>query len=358
MSNENKDKYTEITVLQENKENDIQSLPLAIIKSNPIIYHESFSNLNNTNSCETTKSDLKKIENKQRNELKDLIKHLRNETIKLFIKTFQTKSKILKFYLTFLLISVTAITSYILSGLILSYLAYEVLITSQIIAETPALFPRVTICKYINFQTEYAVEFLSQINRELNPNVNIFQLDYSHNLTYNEIDSLAKSIYDRAITIMNSKNFTKKQKRRLEHDVNDVLFDCKFNSSPCSIEKDFIWSYDKTFGNCYVFNSDLSGTIMKKSNIAGNRFGLNIKVYVNYHENLTLFHSFTSAQGVILKIENNTILFDRSLTDGYMRIEPGTVTSIKVDRTFMFELEKPYSTCDIPNGPYSEYFYK
>jgi len=233
-----------------------------------------------------------------------------------------------------------------------------VLITSQIIAETPALFPRVTICKYINFQTEDAVEFLSQINRDLNPNVNIFQLDASHSLTYTEIDSLAKAIYDRAISTMNSKNFTEKQKRRLEHDVSDVLFDCKFNNSPCSIENDFVWSYDKTFGNCYVFNSDLSGAIMKKSNIAGNRFGLNIKVYVNFHENLTLFHSFTSAQGVILKIENNTILFDRSLTDGYMRIEPGTATSVKVDRTFMFELEKPYSTCDIPNGQYSEYFYK
>jgi hypothetical protein len=37
-------------------------------------------------------------------------------------------------------------------------------------------------------------------------------------------------------------------------------------------------------------------------------------------------------KGVILKIENNTMLFDRSLTDGYMSIEPGEATSIKVDR--------------------------
>jgi hypothetical protein len=118
---------------------------------------------------------------------------------------------------------------------------------------------------------------------------------------------------------MNRKNFTNDQKCRLEHDVNDVLFDCQFNNSPCSIEKDFEWSYDKTFGNCFVFNSNQNLNDWKRSEIAGNRFGLNIKVYVDFHENLTLFHSFTSGKGFILMAENNTMLFDRSLTDGYMR---------------------------------------
>ena len=292
-------------------------------------------------------------------EIKDLIKHLRNETIKLFIKLFQTKNNLLKFYLTLLLLSVTAITCYMLVGLFLSYLAYEVLTTSQIIAETPAIFPRVNICNYINFQTEYAIQFLSDISKELNPNVNIFQVNTNGiNLTYDQLNNLTQSIYVRAINKMNSKDFTDQQRRALEHDVGDILFDCKFGNSPCSISSDFVWTYDKTFGNCYSFNSNLTSSQAdtKKSDIAGNSFGLNIKVYVNFHENLTLFHSFTSAKGVILMVDNNSILFDRSLTDGFLRVEPGSVTSVKVDRTFMFELPKPYSTCDIPNGVYSEYY--
>jgi hypothetical protein len=85
---------------------------------------------------------------------------------------------------------------------------------------------------------------------------------------------------------MNSKKITNYQKRRLEQDVNDDLFGCKFNNSPCSIEKDFLWSYDKTFGNCYVFNLDQNESDWKVSHIAGNQFGLNIKVYMDFHETL------------------------------------------------------------------------
>ena len=307
-------------------------------------------------STENTSSELVD-ESNWRCLVNDMIKHLRNETIKLFIKTFRTKSILLRLYLIFLLISVTSITVYTLVGLMVSYLNYEVLTTSITITETSSTFPRVTICNYINFQTEYAVQFLSEINNELNPNVNIFQVNQTTNLTYAEVNFLAQSIYDRAIKKINS-NFTNDQKRELEHDVADVLFDCQFGNSPCSINNDFVWIYDKTFGNCYVFNSNQNESQAKTSNIAGNNFGLNIKVYVNFHENLTLFHSLTSDLGVILMVENNTILFDRSLTDGYLRVQPGLTTSVKIDRTFMFELEKPYSTCDIPNGHDSKYFYE
>ena len=54
-------------------------------------------------------------------------------------------------------------------------------------------------------------------------------------------------------------------------------------------------------------------------------------------------------------IENNSYLVDRTLTDGYLRLNPGQYTSIKVDRTFSFEIEKPYSNCDIPNDNTEEF---
>ena len=52
------------------------------------------------------------------------------------------------------------------------------------------------------------------------------------------------------------------------------------------------------------------------------------------------------------------MLIDRSLNDGHLRIPPGYVTSVKVERTFKFEMTKPCSTCDIQNGQASEYFYQ
>ena len=48
-------------------------------------------------------------------------------------------------------------------------------------------------------------------------------------------------------------------------------------------------------------------------------------------------------------IENNLVIIDRTLTDGYIRLRPRLKISIKVDRTFKFEIEKHYSDCDISN---------
>jgi hypothetical protein len=186
----------------------------------------------------------------------DLIKHLRNETIKLFFKTFRTKSKWIRFYLGALLFCCTGITAFMIIGLVISYLEYEVLTTSQTIDETPALFPKVTICNYVNFQTEYAVKFLRQVNREVNESVNLFDVSNDHllNLTYDELNELASQVFILAMKKINS-NFSDEQKRKLEHEPNDLLHDCQFGNKKCSINDEFIWTYDKSFGNCYVFNS-------------------------------------------------------------------------------------------------------
>ena len=178
----------------------------------------------------------------------DLIKHLRNETIKLFFKTFRTKSKWIRFYLGALLFSCTGITAYMIIGLVISYLEYEVLTTSQTIDETPALFPKVTICNNVNFQTEYAVEFLRQVNREVNESVNLFDVGNEH------LKRLASQVFILAMKKINA-DFSNEQKRKLEHEPYDLLHDCQFGNKECSINDEFIWTYDKSFGNCYVFNS-------------------------------------------------------------------------------------------------------
>ena len=188
-------------------------------------------------------------------EIDDLIKHLRNETIKLLLKTFKTGSKWVRFYMATCLISCTSITAYMIIGLVLNYLNYEVLTISQTIGDTPALFPRVTICNYINFQNEHSVEFLRQVNREVNSSVNLFDYNQSFNLTYNELKTLSNKIYNLAMEKINA-NFSDEQKQKLEHDLTDLLFDCQFGNIVCSIENDFVWTYDKAFGNCYVFNSN------------------------------------------------------------------------------------------------------
>ena len=120
-------------------------------------------------------------------EVKYMLKHLRNETIKLFIKIFQVKNKWLKLYLIALMTFLTGLNGYMVANLITSYLSFEVLTTTQLLTEASSIFPKVTICNNQIFQTEFALEFLQQVK--------IFQNNLKENLSFSQISQLSNLIY-------------------------------------------------------------------------------------------------------------------------------------------------------------------
>ena len=189
----------------------------------------------------------------------------------------------------------------------------------------------ITYLNYINFfyisnnqfTTSYAVSFIREINQQVLPDIDIFNTTQMEQLSLPDKMSYINTIYTAAISVMTSNNFTNDQRKLLGHSLDDILFSCTFNQQPCS-SSDFIWKFDRYYGNCFVFNSgyNASGkTDIKKSLISGSLYGLQLQFYVGFNDQLSLFNSIY-AKGGFLKVENSSFLLDDSL-DGIF-LTPGS----------------------------------
>ena len=270
--------------------------------------------INSTNKNE--KASIRKISSNEmdlkNDKLKCLLKEvLYNSLAQAFIKIFSTPHFILKLFLLICVTTSSCLVSYLVIQAILTYLNYGVTTTSRIIFETPALFPKVTIC-----------------------NVNAFATRYAFNLTQQGI--------------FNGNNLTTEQKKKLGHDLNDVLIECWFNKSPC-YSTNFTWSFHRTYGNCYAFNSGIDSNGNKvdlsQSAIFGLDYGLQLKIYVNIYEELI---NFEESLGAVIRIGNSS--YSTYYSNDGIFVSPGSNTYIVVDREFKSILPKPYSNCEVESN--------
>ena len=284
------------------------------------------------------------------NELKvSLVKEIMyNSLAQAIIKIVQTPHVTLKLVLTICVALTSSTASYLIIKSVLSYFAYEVTSVTRIISETPAPFPKVTICNSNAFTTEYAVEFLNEINSEISPQVNLFGMGHLKNANYSVKLALANKLFPLAQYKMNADSFSDQNRTRLSHSIDDILLSCIYYGKPCGV-KDFNWEFDSRLGNCYAFNSRSKfankSTPLLQSRVGGSDSGLKLTFYANFHENLTLYNSFTGDSGLKIRVENNTFMRDSS--ESVTQIAPGLKTDVIVERFFNDMLPKPYSNCDI-----------
>ena len=351
-SNENAELSDSKTNEQKNiKINEFQIIRLEETPSHSNVNENSTKMTPNTKikPSKTNETQSAQIEFNREHEFNDMLKHLRNETVKLFLKVFQVNNKWIRIYLIFLLLLCMSISAYMLVILISSYLEFEVLTTTIVLTETKSVFPKITICNFNPFQTEYALEYLKEINMRINSSVNIFDAEQREKLSQDELIELTNDIYEGATLYMISLNFTDEQRQKLGHSLTDLISNFHFDYYGFSPSEYFDWYFDRYYGNCYIFNSGFNNTQLNTINVPGADGSLKFDYYVNFHENLTAFNSFTGGFGAVIRIENNSYLIDTSLVDKNIRVMPGTDVSIKISRSFQFSLPKPYSTCDIPN---------
>ena len=207
--------------------------------------------------------------------IKHLIKeNLDNEMAKALIKVYETPYKTIKILLIFVTISTTALSSYLVIESVLSYLDYEVSTTLRTVYETPTLFPQIKICNINPFTTEASFEYLKNVNKAYFPQTDIFNESQMNNVAYEDRRKLVWRIYLLATSKMNSFNFTTEEKKKLGHSIEDILLVCKYNNQICTAN-DFIWTFDRLYGNCFVFNSNSSNRI---SVIAGSWYGLKMSI--------------------------------------------------------------------------------
>ena len=272
---------------------------------------------------------------------------LTNEAVQGFIKIFMASHITVKIFWALSLLVANGLCAYLVIESILAYLSFGVSTSSRFITENPALFPKITICNNNQFTTVYAIEFIRGINQLVEPTVDIFNDSQMSQLSYVNKSYLINTIYTAAISKMLSKNVSDEERKKLGHSLKDILFACLFNNQPCGVD-DFVWKFDRYYGNCYVFNSGFNGSGQtadkKMSLIAGYTYGLQLEFYVGFHANLSLFNSIAGKGGYV-RIENSSYLNDDTL-DGIF-LTPGLSPSISIQRKFDFYLPKPYSNCDI-----------
>jgi hypothetical protein len=295
------------------------------------------------------------------NQAKTKVKEvLKNEFAQSVIKLFETPFIPIKILLASFVIVTSILSAFLTLQSIMSYFDYEVITNIRTLYETSVVFPKITICNSSPFTTEASVDFLKKINKFNYPNIDIFDRFQMRKLTSKEKHNIYKNISLIALAEISSRNFDNNRRLNLTHSLDDILHSCVFNKNPCSVN-DFVTHLVKRVGICHTFNSGINRhnerVQLKTLPLSGEAHKFQMEFYVNFHQNLSEFNSYTRALGAFIRIENSSYLSEAS---DWIQIQPGQRTHISIERTLKFFMPKPYSRCDIDNespGAFDSYLY-
>jgi hypothetical protein len=283
------------------------------------------------------------LENEESASITALMKEiLYNSLAQAIAKLFQKSHFSLKFILLLFILSSISFSSYMVVATILDYYLYEVITTSRVVYEMPALFPKVTICNQNMFTTEYAYKFAKSVNSSWNIFTN---RDSFKNMSYDVSYNTRVNFYNFVMSNLFQPNLSDNDRQKLGHNFEDILLSCYFNNQACNAS-DFKWKFDPLYGNCYEFNYDTKD--IKQSTIPGWINGLILELYVNFNENLNEFNSIYGGVGAIVRLDNSSYLIDHGWDA--IQVPAGFSSFIGVDRFFKSMLPKPYSTCEVDSN--------
>jgi len=282
------------------------------------------------------------VPNEKKKRIQELFEHhLTGEMYSAILNLILSPHILLQVFLAIFLLVSFGLASYTVITLVLSYFEYGVTTTVRTLYETPAPFPKITICNANQFTTPYGYELLKNVSQLKNITLLENTLGESRYDTWYKISSFSNDIFD-VVNPMSDIN-----KKKLSHSLDDVLLNCQFNYEQCK-STDFSWEYDSNYGNCYSFNSGFNAEgkaiDLAKAIIPGNGYGLILEVYASYFENLSFYNSVRGGQGLIVRVSNVSHPIDHAL-DGIL-ISAGTNANLALSREFKSSLPKPYSNCD------------
>ena len=255
---------------------------------------------------------------------------LYNSTAQIILKIFKTEYILLKIMLAISVVGSIALCSYLIIQSILNYLSYEVNTKIRKVEETPTLFPQVTICSRNAFATYDGFEFLKNAT------------DILSNPPF-ENDDVAYAVLFASIKAFNISN---DERRKFGFSIQDVLVECKYDYVDCTID-DFVPTYDKFHGNCFIFNSGFNSSIqkvdLKTSSFIGKKGGFTVTLKIKLDENLKDVYS---DNGYTIRIDNSSYSFG---SDDWIDLLTGFETNVIVDRYYTNQLPTPYSKCIVQN---------
>jgi hypothetical protein len=270
------------------------------------------------------KSKLEKSEFQKNKEsiIRILKESLSTQLAQAILNSILTTNLVLQLFLITFILGSTSYSSYLVIQSILTYLTYGVSTTTRVFYETPTLFPKITFC-----------------------NANLFSSQYAYNLVQ--------------MGIYSGQNLSIDEKKKLAHDIKDILLNCIYNNEPCS-SNDFTWSFDQSYGNCFTFNSGFasngSKVDLKQTTVSDPFVGsLVLTLYVNFYEGLLNLNDekaklLLTGRGAMIRIGNSS--YSTFYSNNALLLPAGSVSFLEVAREFKYMLPKPYSNCEIDwNSP-------
>ena len=118
------------------------------------------------------------------------------------------------------------------------------------------------------------------------------------------------------------------------------ILSCSFKNVNCLNDLHWIWLEE--YGNCWQFNSGQNFTNhkidLKQSLNNGKIFGLSVEIFPLYNQNK---YVTSDSNGLSVFVHNSSFM-PRSTQ---VTLEPGKVSNIEIQRTFIQKCPSPYSEC-------------
>jgi len=170
---------------------------------------------------------------------------LYNSMAQAILNIIDTPYLILKIFLFICVLTSSAFSAYLVIQSFLAYFAYEVSTTTRTLSETPAPFPKVTICNYNPFTTLASIDFLRQINHLTRPDIDMFNETQLNKFSYRDKQAFFIEIYSSATSfLLSNTSVSDEYRKTLGHSLSDILISCSFNGYQCTAN-DFVWIYDR-----------------------------------------------------------------------------------------------------------------
>lgn len=116
-----------------------------------------------------------------------------------------------------------------------------------------------------------------------------------------------------------------------------MLLSCYFAGDPCK-GSDFKWVYNYNYGNCFIFNSNRTGSI-KKLTRSGNGNGLILELYTGANNDI---NDFDHETGMLVFLSNIT---QNYFENSGVALPNSFRTKFLVNRFFHKKINYPYSDC-------------
>ncbi|CAF1056474.1 unnamed protein product [Brachionus calyciflorus] len=274
--------------------------------------------------------------------LKDCVREwCENTTSHGFANMVRTDSWIIRIIWLILVIIFMGYCIYTVVQIILTYFSFSVVVSYQVLSDSPSPFPAVTICNLNPFDVATENTTGAYINYALKANSITPNISISGEEKGITLVQQAASILRAYATA--DRNLTDEDRKSLGFTMDTMLVSCFYNHEECNTTE-FSWFYDSDYGNCYTFNDLFDGNHELQNTVntskAGPDNGLKMELFVGLGGSQDYY---TIKKGVKVVVHKRGV---RPLLkyDG-IEISTGTSSNIAISRTNYTKEQYPYSDC-------------